>query len=274
MKFVSTKEQDYLDQDPPIRGQKYCCLSFISPEDVIKNKEAYFFEKFLKSFSCEMQDLFEKSMETYKENTDFVNGLKAIREKYVPLFEPDKINDEFTFYKGLQADTLESEYLEKNDFQTTIRGLKIRGSYETIKEAQIRCEVLKRMDDRFNVFIAEVGCWCPWSPNPEELENQEYSETQLNTLVKGYMENQKQKDQFFMERKNHMATKAKEEGQTGEEEGITVEEVTEKVEEDIWMKRKEEGKTDVSVEEPAVPQQETSTEIEEPNASVAEENEV
>lgn len=248
MQLISTKEQDYLDQDPPIRGQKYCCLSFISPEDVIKNKEAYFFEKFLKSFSFEMSDLFDKSTETFKDNTDFVNGLKAIREKYVPLFDPDKINEEFTFYKGLHADTLESEYLEKNDFQTTIRGLKIRGSYETIKEAQIRCEVLKRMDDRFNVFIAEVGCWCPWSPNPEELENQEYSETQLNTLVKGYVENQKQKDQFFMERKNHMATKAKEEGQNPDAEttdGISVEEITEKVEEDLWMKRKEEQSSEV-----------------------------
>jgi hypothetical protein len=36
---VSTKEIDYLDEDKPLRGQNYVCLSFISPEDVLIDKE-------------------------------------------------------------------------------------------------------------------------------------------------------------------------------------------------------------------------------------------
>lgn len=216
--LVTTKQQDYLDQDPPLRGQKFCCISFVSPEDVIRSKEAFFFERFLKSFSNELSSLFEKSKETFAENVEFVDSLKGIEERYSVLFDTAKIHDEFMFYKGLHSQGMEEEYLQINPFQTTIRGFKVRGSYETLQEAQNRCQNLKRMDDNFNVFVAEVGCWCPWSPNPEELENQEYGETQLNTLMKKYQENQKEKDHFFMERKRTMATKAKEEGQDQDEE--------------------------------------------------------
>ena len=31
--LVSTKQMDYLDEDKQIRGQNYCLLSFISPEE-------------------------------------------------------------------------------------------------------------------------------------------------------------------------------------------------------------------------------------------------
>ncbi len=38
--LVKIKERDYLDEDKQIKNQNYCLLSFISPEDVIKNKES------------------------------------------------------------------------------------------------------------------------------------------------------------------------------------------------------------------------------------------
>ena len=40
---------DLLDEDMPVAGQKFVCLSFISPEKVIQQKEMYFFAKFLKT---------------------------------------------------------------------------------------------------------------------------------------------------------------------------------------------------------------------------------
>ena len=36
---TSVKEVDYLDEDKPIRGQNFVLLSFLSPEDVLVNKE-------------------------------------------------------------------------------------------------------------------------------------------------------------------------------------------------------------------------------------------
>jgi hypothetical protein len=211
--LVPTKTEDYLDQDPAIRGQRYCCLSFISPEEVIKNKEVYFVEKFLKSYSTEMNELFTNMIEMFKEKSEITDGLRGIQERYPYVFDTSKVNEEYNFYKAFNSDKLENDYLEHNNFQTTIRGLKVRGSYESLKEAQIRAQVLKRIDDNFNVFVAEVGCWCPWSPNPEELENQEYAETHLNTLVKQYVENQKEKDVFFLERKEKLKSLALEDNE-------------------------------------------------------------
>ena len=34
-------EVDLLDEDKPIAQQKYVCLSFISPENIIKKKEEF-----------------------------------------------------------------------------------------------------------------------------------------------------------------------------------------------------------------------------------------
>ena len=46
----NTKYVDVLDEDKTIAGQKFVCVSFISPELILKQKEIYFFEQFLKKF--------------------------------------------------------------------------------------------------------------------------------------------------------------------------------------------------------------------------------
>ena len=61
----------------------------------------------------------------------------------------------------------------------------------------MRSEFLKKQDKNHNIFIGQVDIWCPWSPNPDDLSNQEYSETQLNTLMKEYKKNQNLKMKFL-----------------------------------------------------------------------------
>ena len=38
---------DYLEVDNPIPGQNYTCVSFVSPENVIKHKELFMFNKYM-----------------------------------------------------------------------------------------------------------------------------------------------------------------------------------------------------------------------------------
>lgn len=207
--LVHVKDEDYLEQDPPLRGQNYVCLSFLSPEEILKKKDTFLFEKFVKSFSEDMIDFFEKLSDKYKEEVDLIN---TIKERYRYIFTPDKIQDEFQFFISQNGQTLESEFHEINNFQTTIRGIKIRGVFDTLKEAEIRAQVLKRLDNKFHVYVAEVGCWCPWSPNPDDIGEQEYAESHLNTLMKNYKDNQNKKDVFFEERKKELQfTKTKNE---------------------------------------------------------------
>ena len=114
------------------------------------------------------------------------------------------MQEEYQYFMDEKAEDLDKEFSETVDYQTNVRGIKVRGSYNTMKEAQIRSEVLKRKDKNHNIYIAQVGCWCPWDPNPNDIQDQHYAEDKLNTLMKKYRENQEHKDEIFDDRKNEM----------------------------------------------------------------------
>ena len=232
--LVSVKEADFLEQDPQLRGQNYVCLSFLSPEDTLKKKENFFFENFLKSFSSDMTEFFDRLAEKYKDDVDV---LKMIKDRYSYVFDTDKIQEEYQYFLNMNNASLDKEFYEKNDFQTCIRGIKVRGVFETLREAEVRAQVLKRIDDRFHVYVAEVGCWCPWSPNPDDINEQEFAETHLNTLMKKYKENQAKKDYFFEERKRELQF-------------IKTKEQVEK--KDAWLEKKEQ-EASTSADVPVVP---------------------
>ena len=52
---------DVLDEDKPIAGQKFTCISFISPEKILQKKEIYFFKEFLKHWD------FTKSVQKFSQ---------------------------------------------------------------------------------------------------------------------------------------------------------------------------------------------------------------
>ena len=52
------QEMDYLDIDAVINGQNYVCLSFVSPESVIEERNAFNVSKFLQSINNFNQKLF------------------------------------------------------------------------------------------------------------------------------------------------------------------------------------------------------------------------
>ena len=52
MKYV-----DMLDEDKPIAGQKFTCVSFVSPEKIVKSRELFNFQQFLNQW--DMNKFFE-----------------------------------------------------------------------------------------------------------------------------------------------------------------------------------------------------------------------
>jgi hypothetical protein len=203
---VSTKEVDYLDEDKAIRGQNYVLLSFVSPEDVIINKESYYFTRFLDQFSKDMGTLFTGLVAKYPDAKELV---ETVKNNHLYISDPKELDEQYKYFKSTHSADIESEYHRENNFQTSIRGLKVRGVFDTLDEAKNRSEFLKKVDNKFDIFIGQVGCWCPWSPNPNDLQNQEYSETQLNTLMKKYKENMENKDIVFEQRKQQNIDLAK-----------------------------------------------------------------
>lgn len=211
-----TKEEDFLEADQTIPGQKYVCLSFVSPEDILKKKDIFFNHKFLETIAKQYDLKHDDLIEKYK---DFLY---------------------------LNQEKLESEFYQKNDFQTTVRGLKVRGSYDTLKEAQFRAKKLQSKDKSFNVYIGQVGFWLPWDPHPHKVENQEYMEGELNNLVKKYKENQEKKDLHFQENvdyakeQSELAVKKQEELKKKEDSNELDESLKNSIEEmDPWLKNKQ-----------------------------------
>lgn len=202
---TSVKEVDYLDEDKPIRGQNFVLLSFLSPEDVLVNKEAYMFSQFITKFSGDMTKLLDGILDKYSDSKGFVDSVK---ENNAFIFDPKDMSEQYGFYKSINNQELETSYHRDNNFATSIRGIKVRGVFDTIDEAKNRSEFIKKIDNKFNIYIAQVGCWCPWSPNPDCLENQEYAETQLNTLMKEYKKNMTDKDVIFENRKASLFSSA------------------------------------------------------------------
>jgi hypothetical protein len=184
---ASTVVEDHLDVDPQIPGQQFVCLSFVSPEKILPQKEAFFrkaFWAFLKERHEEIDYTIVKDFET--------------------LYD--------TFLAEHEQD-LEDKFHEENQFRTTIRGLKIRGTYNTKKEAEIRAKVLQKIDRSHHVFVAPVGYWLPWDPAADAVQDQVYQEEELNELMKNYKQNEMKRDTFYEEQKQERKKAALEENE-------------------------------------------------------------
>jgi hypothetical protein len=196
--LVTTKEFDYLDEDKQIRGQNYCLISFLSPEDVLKNKECYYFSKFLSKFGKDVNTLFDGIKNKYPDAEDLI---KTVKTNHAYIFDENEMNEQYNFFKSVNSTEIEADFHKNNNFQTSMRGIKVRGVFDTIDEAKNRSQFLKKVDNKFDIYIAQMGCWLAWSPNPNDLQDQEYSETQLNSLMKQYKKNMENRDEVFETRK-------------------------------------------------------------------------
>lgn len=73
----------------------------------------------------------------------------------------------------------------KGSENKNIRGLKIRGCFETREEADKHVEKLRQADKLFDIYVGEVGKWLPWDET-EQVEDEKYDDEQLQTLMEGY----------------------------------------------------------------------------------------
>ena len=229
--LVPTNVQDFLDEDPPLRGQNFVCLSFLSPEEILANKEVFYFQQYLTRFSEELNKVVADMSERFPETRQVFENIKQVHPRY---FNPAELQDDFRTFKELNSDRVEKAFHELNEFRTTVRGIKVRGVFDTAAEAKNRAEFLKRNGDKFDIFIGQVGCWCPWSPNPHDIPEQEYAETHLNTFMKKYKENMEHKNVVYEERKSARILQ-----QQQEQSAVQVDELAQKLTEiDPWTESK------------------------------------
>jgi hypothetical protein len=211
------KYVDLLDEDKPVAGQKFACISFVSPDNVLKKKELFFFEEFLKHWD------YTKNVQkftaflnflSYKYNMNFDKVMKDFQE-YVKSEEAElvktTINDDYKNFLDAKEEDLEKVFNEAYSFQTNTRGLKIRGSYPSQEEAELRCKMLREVDPHHDVFVGPVGMWMPWDPKAYKTGRVEYLEEELNQLMHEKNKNERHAKQEFEKRVAETKKKAIEE---------------------------------------------------------------
>lgn len=217
-KEVNGKENpkyvDLLEEDKPIAGQKFVCMSFCSPEKILRQKEIFFFEEFLKNWE------FNKSMEKFLQFTNFISfkyniSFEDLSKDFKDFVQEEKANltkssldDDYKTYIDNHEDELQKKFDIENNFQTSTRGLKIRGVYPTQEEAELRCKMLREIDPNHDIMVGPVGMWMPWDPEAYKTGRVEYMEEELNQLMHEKQKNEANAKSAFEQRVKETKQKA------------------------------------------------------------------
>ena len=200
------KYVDLLDEDKPIAGQKFTCISFVSPDKILKKKDLFFFEEFLKhwDYSKGVQKFSQfLNFISYKYNMNFDKIMKDYQE-FIKSEESElvksSISDDYKNFLDAKEEDLEKTFNEMYNFQTNTRGIKVRGSYPSQEEAELRCKLLRELDPNHDVYVGPVGMWMPWEPEAYRTGRVEYLEEELNQLMHEKNKNEKQAKREFEKR--------------------------------------------------------------------------
>jgi ABC-type oligopeptide transport system substrate-binding subunit len=117
--------------------------------------------------------------------------------------------------------------------RSPMSGFRIYGCFETMEEAKAHAEKANRADDAFDIYVAEMYRWCPWYPNPMDVQDPVYSDPQLDTMLREHRAAQVSAQTAFDERvAGALKEKALREDQTREETDETREEAREETQQE------------------------------------------
>ena len=226
--------------------QNFGVISFISPEDRIKQRFFFTANKFLyynvnkqladsttqiaRDTNTKMNDIFERNIEHYKSSTDPAYGLVADALKKIQSelalneektvssalrqyrINHDELISQFDHYRDSNEKEISVEFNSKYDKGTSIRGFKVRGVYEDIQDAKTRGAFCRNnIEQGVHTYVFPIGRWCPWDPSPDAIADSDYMVDQLNEMMHKYNENVEQKNEFFQQHQRKLI-------ETGEEE--------------------------------------------------------
>ena len=189
-------------------------MSFVSPEKILKKREVFLFDQFIKQWE------FSKSMERYFEFIHFISykynlNVTTIIDDFNEFVkeESDKIRksgieDDYKNFLDKQEDKLNDKFSREHAFQTSVRGLKVRGVFPTQEEAELKCKKMREHDPNHDIYVGPVGIWIPWDPDAYKTGRVEHMEEELNALHKEKLKNEEMAKKEFEERVRETKKKA------------------------------------------------------------------
>ena len=193
-KMANTRVEDFLDNDDVIPGQTHLCVTFLTPEHVLKKKEvcdAAYFLKHIFSDGVTSTHICEEG--TYNE----------IKQRYQNFKEDNR-------------DVLQEKYNEEQPFQTGVMGLKVRGAFANEEDARNRAKKLQKSDKIYHTIVGTMGAWLEVNPNIYNIEDHEhytdeFNEVSLGDLSKNYNQNKSGREELMQNmREEHMKKLRKE----------------------------------------------------------------
>ena len=190
------KYVDLLEVDKAIAGQNFGCFSFITPEKILKQKEMFYFQEFLKKWE------FSKAMEKFSQFLNFVSykyklSFDDVIKDYEDFVKEERdnivnttIEDDYKTFLDNNETELNKQFNIKYNFQTSVRGFKCRGNFATQEEAELRAKLLRELDPSFDIFVGPVGQWLCWDPEAYKTGRTEYMEEELNQLMAEKVKNE------------------------------------------------------------------------------------
>jgi len=226
---ANPKYVDLLELDKPIAGQQFGCFSFITPEKILKQKEMFFFESFLKKWEL------TKSMEKFNQFLNFVSfkyklNFEDVMKDYEGFVKEEReniigssIEDDYKTFMDKNEEEMEKQFNIKHNFQTSVKGFKSRGNFPTQEEAEMRAKLLRETDPSFDVFVGPVGQWLCWDPEAYKTGRVEYMEEELNHLAQEKQKNEAVAKTAFEQRVKETKQKAIDENKkNAEKHGSTI----------------------------------------------------
>jgi hypothetical protein len=200
---LNPKYVDLLSEDPVISNQQYGCYSFVSPEKIIKQKNIFMFEKFVKQWE------YTKAVTMFSDYTQFVahkynidpeklaaDFVEFVREEENVLKKEDVTSD-FNFFMDKNEAKLTEAYQKEHDFQTSIRGFMNRGNFATVEEAEKHAKQIRDRDPNHDIFVGRNFVWTPLDPDAYKTGRIEFMEEELNQLHHEKLKNEmKAKEEF------------------------------------------------------------------------------
>jgi hypothetical protein len=140
------------------------------------------------------------------------------KEEGSTLAKASTISDDYKTFIDNNEEELDQQFGEKHKFQTSIRGIKVRGVFATQGEAELRCKLLREVDPNHDIYVGQVGMWVPFHPEAYKTGRVEYMEETLNELMSDKKKNEDMAKHDFEKRVREAKQKAIEENMKKAEE--------------------------------------------------------
>jgi hypothetical protein len=210
---------DYLDEDPEVPTQKYCVVSFLSPEKVIEDKNRFFFSEFVKfmDYDWKVKGLEHLMVFLSKKYDLKIDDLLKDAEEFGKVRDKEiretDIEESWQVFLLKNEKECQEKYDQSVEFRTNVRGVKVRRAFATVEEAQVMAKVYQRKYPKDNLYIGKVGAWLPWDPSEHLMPEVEYAEKELNELMRRYKENEANKEIFFADQRAEKVKAQKDENE-------------------------------------------------------------